>query len=282
MAASLPRTEFTDLGILRCPDCRGELRRERGALACAGCGERWPERRGLPRLYREERVGGIDRFMRLMYNSFHRFHDPAVRHLLPLLDSCSEQELREGYMRRLDCASLRPHEDDTPVRILEVGIGAGANLPLLRRELPAGLEAEVWGLDLSEGMLGECRRKVATGRYGDVRLLMANAHALPFADRTFDRVFHVGGIGGFADPGLALAEMARVARPGTPVVVVDEQLDSTRPNTLFHRASFRLLTFYDRAPQAPTRLVPPGATEVVEEPVSRFYYCLSFRTAKGS
>jgi ubiquinone/menaquinone biosynthesis C-methylase UbiE len=87
----------------------------------------------------------------------------------------------------------------------------------------------------------------------------------------------VGGIGGFGDPGKALAEMARVARPGTPIVVVDEQLDQTRHNSLYHRLGFRMLTFYDRDPKAPTDQLPPGATAVLEEPVSRFYYCLSFR-----
>jgi hypothetical protein len=40
---------------------------------------------------------------------------------------------------------------------------------------------------------------------------------------------------------------------------------------------FRALTAYDAAPRAPTALVPPDAQDVIEEQVSRFYYCLSFR-----
>jgi hypothetical protein len=75
---------------------------------------------------------------------------------------------------------------------------------------------------------------------------------------------------------VALAEMARVARPGTPIVVVDEQLDPGRLHGRFHRAMFRAVTFYDRHPHCPREHLPPGATAVVEEQVSRFFYCLTF------
>ena len=105
----------------------------------------------------------------------------------------------------------------------------------------------------------------------------ADAHALPFADASFDRVFHVGGIGGYGDTRLGLAEMARVARPDTPIVVVDEQLDPGRDDSLFHRVVFRALTFYTTAPDSPVADLPPGATAVLSEQVSRFYYCLTFR-----
>lgn len=274
-----------DLRVLRCPTCRGRLipaegpadaGRGEGTLDCA-CGARWPVRDGLPRLFREGDVHGSDRLLRVVYDCGARLHDPAVRHLLPLFDSCDEATLRDGYLRRLDLASLTPRPGGRPVRILEVGIGGGANLPLLFRDLPPGLPAEVWGLDLSDGMMARCRDRVARGGFRGVRLLMADAHALPFPDAAFDRVFHVGGIGGFRDPGRALAEMVRVAVPGTPVVVVDEQLDPSRTHGFFHRAMFRVLTWYDRAPHCPREHVPAGATAVVEEAISRYYYCLSFR-----
>lgn len=275
-----------DLYLLRCPTCGGHLAGpeagggdipDGAALTCGSCPASWPVQDGLPRLYVEENIAGTDRVMRVLYDTLHRFHDPAVRYVLPLMEFGSEETLRNGYMRRLDLASLSSRPDGEPLRILEVSIGAGANLPRIQRDLPSGLDVEIWGVDLSEGMLASCRRRLQSGNHPGVRLLMADAHVLPFPDQSFDRVFHVGAIGGFQDPGLALREMARVARLGTPIVICDEQLDKSRRNSMYHKAMFKMLTWYDRSPHAPTAQVPEGAIDVLEEAVSRFYYCLSFK-----
>ena len=214
--------------------------------------------------------------MRVIYDRLPSWHDPLTAALAPILQGVTERQGRDRYMPRVELGSLRAR-GDRPVRVLDVGIGAGANLPFIYRDLPPGLPVEVWGLDLSEGMLRECRKLMAREGHEDVRLLMADAHALPFPDGSFDRVLHVGGIGGYRDPRRALAEMARVAVRGTPIVVVDEQLDPGRRHSLVHRAAFRAITFYDSDPHCPKELVPPGATDVVEEQISRYYYCLTFR-----
>jgi ubiquinone/menaquinone biosynthesis C-methylase UbiE len=154
---------------------------------------------------------------------------------------------------------------------------AGANVPLLDRDLPADLDVELWGLDLSVGMLERCRRRLADRRGRVMRLLVADAHRLPFPDASFDRVFHVGGIGGYGDPRQGLAEMARVARPGTPILVVDEQLDPAYQHSALHRVVFGALTFYATAPESPIGDLPAGAIEVASEQLSRYYYGLTFR-----
>jgi len=278
-------TDPDELRLLRCPSarCGAELRDAAADLACDRCGARWPVRDGLPRLYREELVRGNDRLLRFIYDRFAALHDLSVKVLIPLFQTeGTERALRDAYVRRMALDAIRPHADGTPVRILEVGAGTGANLALVRDALPPGLAVEYWVMDLSAAMLGELRRRVARDPAvvpggGRVRAVMADAHALPYADASFDRVFHIGGIGGYRDPAAALAEMARVARPGTPIVVVDEQLDPARSHTLYHRATFRAVTFYDRDPHCPREHVPAGAVDVVEEAASRFFYCLSFR-----
>ncbi len=282
-----------DILHLACPSCHGGLR-ERGdeALACEGCGAVWPMVEGLPHLYREAEVRGNDRMMRAIYDRVPKLLDPAMRYVMPILQKGSERQLRDGYMRRLDLGALRLRAGravsvgDTPtppVRVLEVGIGTGANVALVERDRPAGIDLEIWGVDLSTGLLRECRRKV--GR--EVRLAVADAHALPFRSGSFDRVFHVGGINGFRDARRALAEMARVAAPGTPIVVVDEQLDRQEQRSAAIRAMFRLYTFYNADPRCPVDLLPAGAAGVVEEQLNRFYYCLTFsmpggKTASGT
>ncbi|QSQ21744.1 class I SAM-dependent methyltransferase [Pyxidicoccus parkwayensis] len=275
-----------DVERLTCPACGGALvfhGQERdgrvfyGWLRCGGCGEAWSVQRGMARLYREDAVRGTDRLMRVIYDGLPVLHDPLTAVLTPLLQSVTESRMRERYIRRLELGALRPREDGQPVRVLEVGVGSGANLPLLREALPRGLDVEVWGVDLSEGMLKHCQRRLARGGFEAVRLMMADAHALPFPAGMFDRVLHVGGIGGYREPATALAEMARVAKPGTPLVVVDEQLDPAFRPSLLQRAAFRAITFYSRDPHCPRELLPPGAVSVIEEQVAPFYYCLSFR-----
>ncbi|QDE86675.1 methyltransferase domain-containing protein [Myxococcus xanthus] len=275
-----------DVALLSCPACGGALVfhgleadgciRD-GWLRCGGCGEAWSVARGMARLYREDAVRGTDRLMRVIYDGLPVLHDPLTTLLTPLFQSVSEARMRAGYMRRVELGSLTPHEDGSPVRVLEVGVGSGANLPLLRDGLPPGLDVDVWGVDLSEGMLKHCKRRLRSGGYAGVRLMMADAHALPFPDASFDRVFHVGGIGGYRAPERALAEMARVAKPSTPLVVVDEQMDPAFRPSLFQRAAFRAMTFYSWEPRCPRELLPPGAFDVTEEQVAPFYYCLSFR-----
>jgi len=275
-----------DVGTLACPACHGPLEFEgqlarnelaSGALRCRHCVRDWPVRDGLPRLVDEDQVRRADRFMRVLYDWFAPLHDPITRALFPPLQGTSERAARDRYMKRLALGGLGLSADGRRVRILEVGVGAGANLPLLERDLPRELDVELWGLDLSDGMLARCRRRVAHHRSRPMRLLAADAHALPFADASFDRVFHVGGIGGYGDPRRGLAEMARVALPDTPIVVVDEQLDPRSRRSPFHRLAFRALTFYTAAPGSPLALLPPGATGVISEQVSRYYYCLTFR-----
>lgn len=275
-----------DARLLVCPACRSALAFHGtcrqgllcdGALDCPRCGRGWPVGDGLPRLADDAEVRGADWLMRLIYDRFAVLHDPAVRFLLPLLQFSTADALRDGYMKRLELARLRRNGTGCPLRILEVGVGTGANLPLLERDLPSSLAVELWGCDLSEGMLAQCRRRLADHPGRRMQLVLADAHALPFPDASFDRVFHVGGIAGYRDPRRGLAEMARVARPGTPIVVVDEQLDPQRPHGLYHRLTFRAITFYTSEPVCPRAQLPPGTTDVLEEQLSRFYYCLRFR-----
>ncbi len=285
---------LADLGRLRCPRCREALVWSgteasggpgEGRLACAR-GASWAVRQGLPRLYEEHEIQGPDRFMRRIYDALPGLHDPAVRYTLPLFQygrrdsdrlGCTEESLRTGLVARLRLDELED-PGDRPVRILEVGVGSGANLGRLRAGLTHLPRVEIWALDLSAGMLRQCRRRLERAGDRETRLLMADAHALPFADASFDRCFHVGGIGAFRDPGLALRELARVSVAGSPVVVVDEQLDPEGHHRLHHRLLFKAVTFYDDDPHSPVEHVPPGATEVRSEQLSRFFYCLSFRS----
>jgi demethylmenaquinone methyltransferase/2-methoxy-6-polyprenyl-1,4-benzoquinol methylase len=98
-----------------------------------------------------------------------------------------------------------------PARVLDVATGpAGVALAVADRT-----GADVVGVDLNEPML---RAGVAavrrSGRAGQVRLVLARAEDLPFADGTFDAVTFSYLLRYVDDPAATVAEMARCLRPG--------------------------------------------------------------------
>ncbi len=80
------------------------------------------------------------------------------------------------------------------------------------------------GVDISRSQLEACRRR-ASGR--KVWLAQCEAEELPLDDRRFDAVLSIGAFNYFNDPEGALREMARVARPGAPIVISDEMPNLT-------------------------------------------------------
>ncbi|MCB9559540.1 MAG: class I SAM-dependent methyltransferase [Kofleriaceae bacterium] len=84
--------------------------------------------------------------------------------------------------------------------VLELGCGTG--------RLLAQVDAPVrLGIDVAAGMLAHARaRGLAVAR--------ADAHALPFADGTFDAIVAGKGVFRYLEAAVALAECARVLRPG--------------------------------------------------------------------
>ena len=274
-----------DLERLRCPvrACRSELHLHRGDLenGVLRCGSEPPHsygiRGGIPFLVNEAEVSGMDAILRPIYDMIAPVHDAGVKYMLSALQFPDPRARRQNYIAKLELEKLAPSRDGEAPRILEVGIGAGANVRLVDAALPVSQDAEIWGVDLSSGMLDEARRRLEGRPDRIVRLALADAHALPFADAVFDRVFSVGCANGYRDPQRALAEMARVAKPGTPIVVVDEELDPKRAHLPLHRMLFRALTAYDANPHAPREALPDGAIDEEVTPVSRFYYCLRFR-----
>lgn len=103
---------------------------------------------------------------------------------------------------------------------LDVGCGAGADTIALAEIV--GPSGRVVGVDHDEGMLAEAdRRAEAAGVSAWTEHRRADALALPFADGAFDAARSERLFQHLARPEAALAEMARVTRPGGRVVVMD-------------------------------------------------------------
>lgn len=134
-------------------------------------------------------------------------------------------------------------------RALDCCTGTGdLAFALAERVTPLG---SVVGIDFSEAMIAQATRKgVERGSHVDFQV--GDALALPFPDDHFAAATVSFGIRNVADLDAALAEMARVVRPGGKVVV----LEITTPSRL--RAFYRL--WFDRiVPQMGRLLGRDGA-----------------------
>ena len=104
--------------------------------------------------------------------------------------------------------------------VLEVAVGTGLNLP----EYPP--EVTLTGIDWSEPMLALARERADTlGRTATLR--QADAQQLPFDDASFDTVVCTFGLCAIPDHTQAIAEMARVLRPGGRLLLADHIASSS-------------------------------------------------------
>jgi len=105
-------------------------------------------------------------------------------------------------------------------RILEVGIGTGANLPYYAASCP------VTGVDLSRPMLERAlARAYRLGRQLTVEVM--DAETLTFPDRTFDAVVSTLTLCTTPDPVRLLREMTRVCRPEGRVLLLEHGMGTT-------------------------------------------------------
>ena len=165
-------------------------------------------------------------------------------------------KLRRQLVTRL---ALKPGD-----RCLYTSIGTGADVPYLAEQVSLDT-VELVGLDLSLGMLRRCKARIRP--YETTSLLVqANAERLPFADRTFDVVFHVGGINFFDQPAVAVREMTRVAKAGALILIADETKDVVEKN--YQKSPFTRAYFKDAPTNfSPRDWVPPGVRDPVYEEV---------------
>lgn len=187
------------LEIASCLACGSRLS---GLDTCAKCGRHYPISHEIVSIIDELR--GRNRIAASFYDGpgwarFRRWE----RLFLKLQGG--EDRARRQILRHLNAPPF--------ASVLEVGIGDGANVPLLPKDWA------VFGVDISLTQLEDCleQHPRMAGR-----LARAEAESLPFADGSFDACWSLGGFNYFADHDAALREMKRVTRPGGALVVADE------------------------------------------------------------
>ena len=103
-------------------------------------------------------------------------------------------------------------------RVLDVASGSGDLAAAFARR--AGPTGQVWMTDINAAMLAVGRDKLIDAGITPP-LALCNAEALPFPGNTFDCVSVAFGLRNMTHKDKALAEMARVTRPGGRVLVLE-------------------------------------------------------------
>jgi demethylmenaquinone methyltransferase/2-methoxy-6-polyprenyl-1,4-benzoquinol methylase len=136
----------------------------------------------------------------------------------------------------LELMELRPGN-----RALDVAAGSGdLSIPMAKR---VGSSGHVVVSDINASMLEVGRdRLLDAGIVENVSFVLADAEALPFADRSFDRIALGFGLRNVTDKDAALASLYRVLKPGGRLVVLEfSKLVMPMLEPLYDAYSFKVL-----------------------------------------
>lgn len=184
--------------------------------------------------------------------------------VVPFLNATNMAFIRTS----VELLGLKP--DD---RVLDIGFGGGYSLLALAERIPNG---QVVGVDHSRDMVDAAASLIRARKLqARIRVRWGNVVKLPFAARTFDKVFTVNTIYYWPDLSLGLREITRVLKPGGRLMVGFRSPASLRLVTLgwdnfkryepqevaaaMRNAGFRLLRVEHRTlSQTPENLVLMG------------------------
>ncbi|GAN76816.1 ArsR/SmtB family transcription factor [Acidisphaera rubrifaciens] len=151
----------------------------------------------------------------------------AARVLAERARAASETFRRQGAdwdeMRALDLPAAAVEQrlldllpDHGLGRLLDIGTGTGRLLEVLAPRVAAGL-----GIDASKAMLALARTRLAGEGLGHCSVRQGDMYRMPLADASFDLVTMHMVLHYAEDPAGAIAEAARVLRPGGRLIIVE-------------------------------------------------------------
>lgn len=221
-------------------------------------------------------VNGIPNFLALeetkdLNLKYQKFYDKISR-----LNDIAEVVYSLFYdLKKLRSDWMKDVEVQENWNVLETSVGTGWNFKVLPKN------ANYFGLDISAGMLKQAQKNQK--KWGiPMELFQGNAEYLPFANNSFDSVFHVGGINFFNNRERAILEMIRVAKPNTKIVIIDEteeKIQQQYRKTPLVRRYFSTSDIDQARTVAPVDLVPKTMKDIEVKLLDKGkMYQLSFRT----
>jgi ubiquinone/menaquinone biosynthesis C-methylase UbiE len=181
-------------------------------------------------------------------------------HHHPSIDA-QHDAIRREYQLQADVwgqRSFDPHLDwvvdqvewNSSWRVLDVAAGTG-----LFGQAIANRVASVVAVDLSPEMLAWGRAQASDKGIGNIEFEIGAAEDLPFAAGSFDAVITRYAIHHFAEPAVALREMARVARADARLVVIDMVADEDPEIAARHNELERIADGTHTEILSPSRLI---------------------------
>lgn len=157
-----------------------------------------------------------------------------------------QAEMYDRRRRKREMAALRSRLlASAEGKVLELGIGAGANMPFYNREI------ELTGVDFSPAMLE--RAKEANDRQFGLRaaFIQADVDSLELPDHAYDTVVSTLTLCAYREPAAVLARMSSWCRPGGRVLLMEHGLSRYAPiafgQRLFDPLAYRFIgCHYDR------------------------------------
>ena len=143
----------------------------------------------------------------------------ALKHsytlIAPIYDRVVDSAF-DGFRRRsLERLALDP---ESRPEVLISGVGTGLDIP----HLPPG--PRYVGIDITPAMLARAEKRAQQRPELDIELRLGDAMDLPFEDRSFDAVILHLILAVVPDSQRALAEAARVLKPGGRILIFDKFL----------------------------------------------------------
>jgi ubiquinone/menaquinone biosynthesis C-methylase UbiE len=151
--------------------------------------------------------------------------------------------------------------------VLETGMGYGENFLWLDRHAK---NLKLYGVDIQKEMMENCAENLLKWKIR-ADIVRADALSLPFRNRSFDIVFHLGAINLFSDRKKAIEEMIRVSKPGTHIVIADETEKAGRLFNIFTGPAEKIVP--------PVDLIPSGMKNIKLKTIWKGYgYLIEFDT----
>jgi ubiquinone/menaquinone biosynthesis C-methylase UbiE len=195
-------------------------------------------------------LSGDDAKYNKLYNILAPLYDLNERLMGKLLVGV---DMIKGRKEIISCLGLEPG-----MHLLEVSPGPGVFQEYLRNDI--GESGELVAIDLSMGMLRQCQRRNTKLK---VHLIHGNAQFLPFADNSFDAIYHFGGINLFNDPQKAISEFIRVVKKDGIVSWGDEGFSDNYK----HERRKKLMLKINPGFSKPRPAVPDSVYDVKEDEV---------------
>lgn len=203
--------------LLCCPSCSGTLvgetisvveDRQTERFRCEACGKTYKNTEGYFDFLDDEGISFRSRRERFVRTVYAKTYTPVTNFMF--LYCGGAKNARDEVMSRL---KLKKGD-----YVLETGMGYGENFLWLKEHMKG---MRLFGVDIQKEMMINCRSNLLRWNIS-ADIVRANAQDLPFPDKVFDVVFHLGAINLFDDKRKAIDEMIRVARPGSHIVIADE------------------------------------------------------------